>query len=205
VEIISGGARLPIIKTRRLVLRDISVEDITKDYVEWLNNPEVNGSLEIRFTPQTRESVMAYVESKLRDTTNTKHFGVYDQEGRRLVGTVTLPHIDWNHSFADLSFVVGYPGVQGRGYATEAVHGVAYYMFRESGLVKLWGGFYGGHSASERVFLKNGFQVEGRVKKKYVNRENVRVDWVLMGLLADEFEENPEYLGTLPPARSKRA
>ena len=202
MEIISRGARLPIIKTKRLVLRDIRVEDISKDYVEWLNNPEVNGSLEIRFAPQTYESVKAYVESKLRDTKTTKHFGIYDQEGQRLVGTVTLPHIDWHHSFADISFVVGYPGIQGRGYATEAVHGVAYYMFEESGLVKLWGGFYGGHSASEKVFLKNGFRVEGRVKKKYVNREKVRVDWVLMGLLADEFVENPAYLGTLPPRRS---
>jgi RimJ/RimL family protein N-acetyltransferase len=75
-------------------------------------------------------------------------------------------------------------------------------MFKESGLVKLWGGFYGGHSASERVFLKNGFQVEGRVKKKYVNREKVRVDWVLMGLLAEEFAAKLEYLGPLPPVRS---
>ena len=202
MEIISRGTRLPIIKTRRLVLRDIRVEDISQDYVRWLNNPEVNEFLEIRFAPQDDQSVRAYVESKLCDTKNTKHFGIYDQDGQRLVGTVTLPHIDWNHSFADISFVVGYPGARGKGYATEAVHGIAYYMFRESGLVKLWGGFYEGHSASEKVFLKNGFQAEGRVKKKYVNRQKARVDWVLMGLLAEEFVENPDYLGTLPPARS---
>lgn len=202
MEIILRGNRLPIVKTRRLVLRDIELQDISQEYVEWLNNPAVNEFLEIRFVPQDPERVRAYVESKLRDTRNTKHFGIYDQKGRRLIGTVTLPHIDWNHSFADISFVVGYPGLQGKGYATEAVHGVAYYMFRECGLAKLWGGVYGGHLASEKVFLKNGFQVEGRVRKKYVNRRNVRVDWVLMGLLADDFVENPDYLGALPPRRS---
>lgn len=201
MEIISRGTRLPIIKTNRLVLRDIQVEDISPEYVSWLNNPETNRHLEIRFTPQDYESVKGYVESKLRDTSNTKHFGVYDREGQRLVGSVTLPHIDWRHSFADISFVIGYPGVQGNGYAAEAVHGVAYYMFRECGLVKLWGGFYDGHTASEKVFLKNGFKMEGRVRKKYLNHKNLRVDWVLMGILADEFVEKEALLGKLPPAR----
>lgn len=201
MEIISRKARLPIIKTKRLVLRDIQIRDISSEYVAWLNNPETNRHLEVRFTRQDYESVKSYVESKLRDTRNAKHFGIYDQEGQRLVGSVTLPHIDWNHSFADISFVIGYPGVQGHGYATEAVHGVAWYMFRECGLVKLWGGFYDGHSASEKVFLKNGFQIEGRMAKKYVNHENVRVDWVLMGILAEEFVEKEDLLGKLPPAK----
>ena len=203
MEIISRGTRLPILKTRRLVLRDIRIEDISREYVEWLNNPEINRFLEIRFTPQDYETVKAYVEEKLHDTRTTKHFGVYDLKGQRLIGTVTLPHIDWNHSCGDISFVVGHLGVQGQGYATEAVHGVAYYMFRECGLVKLWGGFYGGNGASERVFLKNGFHREGRVRGKYLNHENVRVDWVLMGVLANEFVEKGEWLGKLPPVKSR--
>jgi RimJ/RimL family protein N-acetyltransferase len=199
MKITIQGKRLPTIETQRLMLKEISVVDISEDYITWLNNPETTKYLEIRFSPQSREAVEAYVLAKLADTVYTKHFGVYDRNGERLVGTVTLPHIDWNHSFADISFVVGHPEAQGHGYATEAVHGVCYYMFVECGLRKVCGGYYHVHEASARVFAKNGFTVEGRVKKKYVIDDNQYADHILAGLLADEYKAVERYLGQLPP------
>ena len=87
------------------------------------------------------------------------HFGIYDGNGGQLVGTVTLPVIDRNHQFADISFVVGHPLARGKGYATEAVHGVIFYAFHVDSLQKLWAGYYGDHRASEKVLKKNGFVI----------------------------------------------
>jgi len=190
---------LPIIKTKRLVLRDIGIRDITSEYIKWLNEPEVTKYLEIRFVPQTKEKVREYVQSALDDTRNKMHFGVYDKGGARLVGTVTLPHIDWNHYSVDISFVIGHPEAPGKGYATEAVHGVIYYVFRKCKIVKLWGGYYQGHEKPANVFRKNGFQIEGKLKKKLINYKNQRVDHIIEGLLAEDFEANEKLLGQLPP------
>jgi [ribosomal protein S5]-alanine N-acetyltransferase len=192
-------AYLPVIRTKRLVLRAFRLEDITPEYVRWINDPETTKYLEVRHIPQTRERIEAFIESKLMDTLNTKHFGIFDEEGKRLVGTVSFPAINWNHLFADISFVIGHPEAQGKGYATEAVHGAAWYMFREIGLVKLWGGYYDGHAGSAKVFEKNGFTVEGRLRKKVVDYRGERVDHVLVGLLASEFSPKEGLLGSIPP------
>ena len=202
MEIIFRGTRLPIIKTRRLVLRDIKIRDITSEYLNWLNDPEVTKYLEIRFIPQTKEKIIEYVQSALEDTRNKMHFGVYDKGGARLVGTVTLPHIDWNHYFADISFVIGHSEASGKGYATEAVHGVIYYVFRECNIVKLWGGYYQGHEKSADVFRKNCFRIEGRFKKKLINYENLRVDSIAEGLLSEDFVPDERLLGKLPPKKT---
>lgn len=190
--------RLPIIETKRLVLRDITVEDISPSYIEWLNDPETVKYLEVRFSPQTPEKVRAYVEKKLNDIENSQHFGVYDNNGCRLVGTVTLPQINRNHAFADISFVIGHPGTQGKGYATEAVHAVCYYAFFYLRLNKLWGGYYDGHIASAKVFEKNGFNIEGCIRKKLICHEGKRVDHVLVGLLSQDYQPNDTLLGTIP-------
>ena len=185
--------------TMRLVLRDIRVIDVSSDYVDWLNNPSVNRYLGVRLFKQTHKKVREYVESKLADTENTKHFGVYDQNGERLVGTVTIPMINWHDSTANLSFVIGHPAAQGKGYGTEAVHALAYYMFRECSLHKLWAGLYDGHQASLRVLEKSGFAIEGRMKGQLVDYRHKRVDYILMGLLATDYSPKQEWLGPLPP------
>jgi len=201
MEIIFRSSRLPIIRTKRLVLRDIEIRDITSEYVRWVNDPEVTKYLEIRFVSQSKEKVIEYVQSALEDTKNKMHFGVYDKGGARLVGTVTLPHIDWNHYFADISFVIGHPETTGKGYATEAVHGVIYYVFRECNIVKLWGGYYQGYEKSANVFRNNGFQTEGRLRKKLIDYKNQRVDHIIEGLLLEDFVPDEKLLGRLPPRK----
>ena len=159
----------PIIETRRLVIKLLQVRDITERYVEWLNNPSVNQYLEVRFHPQTLDSVSRYVQSGIEQSHTSKHFGVFDLGGKRHVGTVTLPKIDWHHLSADISFVIGVQEVMGKGFATEAVHGVCFYMFYECELEKLWAGYYKEHTTSARVLEKNGFRIEGCLEKKYIN------------------------------------
>ena len=190
ITVTERRGRLPVIKTARLVLRDIGVDDITPEYVAWLNDPQVTRYLEIKWERQTKKKVIDYVRAKLKDTTNTKHFGVYDQGGTRLVGTVTLPNIDRHHFFADVSFVIGHPQARGKGYATEAVQAVVCYVFQYCGLQKIGAGYYDGHRASARVLEKIGFKVEGRLEKKLVNEHNQRVDHILVGLLAENYFQN---------------
>ena len=180
--------RLPIITTKNLVLRDIQVDDITQEYVNWLNDREVTKFLEIRFERQTQEKIEKYVNDMLRDVEHSKHFGVYDTRGTRLVGTVTLPEINWNHSYADISFVIGHPDARGNKYAEEAVRAVIQYMFQHCDLKKLWAGYYDGHGASKHILGKVGFREEGRIKEKLVDYRKCRVDHIIVGLLSKDFQ-----------------
>ncbi len=191
--------RLPILRSRRLVLRDIQPEDVSDGYVAWLNDPAVTKYLEIRFRTWSRSDVLDYVLGRLSDLETCKHFGIYDSEGERLVGTVTIQDIRSYHGNGQLSFVIGHPDAQGKGYASEAVHAACYFCFHECRLYRLSAGYYAGHVASAKVLEKSGFVVEGREREALVRYDGVRVDRIAVGLLASEFSPREEFLGLLPP------
>ena len=44
-----------IIKGKHIFLRRLTEEDVSDDYVNWMNDPEINQYLESRFNKQTIE------------------------------------------------------------------------------------------------------------------------------------------------------
>ena len=198
MKITNRENRLPIIESKRLVMREIRLEDISDAYIAWVNNPETTRFLEIRFKKQTQEMIRDFIQSRLDNITSVKHFGIYDEGGNRLIGNISA-NINTNHKSADISYVIGHPEVSARGYATEAVHTLVYYLFKFCDVEQIWAGYYGGHDGSARVLEKNGFTVQGRVKKQLIDFLGDRVDHVYVGLLPEEFQPDENLLGKLPP------
>lgn len=184
----------PMLCTARLVLREVSLVDISEELIWWLNDPATNQFLEVRHLVQTRERIESYVSAKLNDSVNP-HFGVYDNGGKRLVGTTTINLYNPHHNVADISFVMGHPEARGKGYATESVHAVCAYMFEVRALHKITGGLYAKNIASQRVFEKNGFSLEGVRRQQCFTNEKKYVDGLLYGLLIEEFEPDFKLLG----------
>lgn len=201
MEIHENKDGLPSIKTSHLWLKPLRVTDITVEYERWINDPGVTQFLEIRFEKQTRPRMENYLKDKLRNHAISKHYGVFDREGTRLVGTVTAPKINSHHQTADVSFVIGHEDAQRKRYATEAVHAMSYYLIHECGLRRLWAGYYDGHVGSAGVLAANGYKPEARLRDHYTDVHGRRVDGILVGLLAHEFVPLTEWLGLLPPLR----
>ncbi len=194
MKITERTGRLPILATKRLILRDIRVEDISDAYLAWINDPETTKHLEIRHRKHSREDAEAFIKSRLEDIENVKHFGIYDQDGTRLVGNISA-NINHLHKSADISYIIGHPGAQGKGYATEAIHAIVYYLFRHAGIGHVWAGYYAGNKASARVLEKNGFTVQARIRKKLINHKGEREDHIIAAILPEEFQPNASLLG----------
>lgn len=183
----------PVVLSKRLLLRPLGIADITDAYLQWLNDPGVTRYLEIRHTPQTYNRVCEYLKQR-EQMSGCPHFGVFDENGTRHVGTVTLNALNGYYKTADISFVMGHPDARGKGYATEAVHAVCEYAFTVLQLHKLTGGHYLSHIGSQKVFQKNGFHQEGIRREQVVNTDGHREDVILHGLLARDFQRNPDLL-----------
>jgi len=55
----------------RFTLKPFNEEDISPQYIGWLNDPTVNRFLEVRFTHQTFENVLHYVQGFYQEEENT--------------------------------------------------------------------------------------------------------------------------------------
>jgi uncharacterized protein (DUF952 family)/RimJ/RimL family protein N-acetyltransferase len=86
---------------------------------------------------------------------------------------------------ADLGLWIGLPH-HGKGYGTLAVRWLVDYGFTRLGLEKIEASIYTGNLASRRIFEKNGFILEGTIRKATLKRGQWQDDW-RVGLTREDY------------------
>ena len=107
-----------------------------------------------------------------------------DRAAGRIVGSIGLFHADWEVRSTE----VGY-GVRGterrKGYASEALAGVARWALTEGGIQRAWLTANTDNVASIRVAEKAGFRREGTLRRAGLEEDGLH-DLALFSLLDDE-------------------
>ncbi len=168
----------------RLLLRKLTVADVSDAYVAWMNDAETNRFLETRWTSHDRAAVEAFVADK--GASSVEHlFGIFLVEGERHIGNLKVGPLDPRHGFGPLSYFIGARDMAGQGLATEAVRLGVRIAFERLGVSKLTAGAYAGNIASVRVLEKAGFRQEGRLRS-HLAFEGGRADMLAFGLLPSD-------------------
>ena len=136
------------------------MDDISKKYIEWLNDKEVNQYLETRFQVQNNQSCLEFVK-RMQEDANEELFAIYTNNNNEHIGNCKLGAINKFHHTAEISFFIGSKSFWGAGYATEVVSHVVQYGFENLGLEKITAGCYESNKGSKKVLIKAGFEVEG--------------------------------------------
>ncbi len=161
-----------------ITLRPLVPDDATEEYCGWLNDPEVNQYLEVRFSHHTLESVRHDIENITRDA-DVLFLGIIRNDTGKHIGNIRL-RINPHHRSGAIGLMIGDKASWGRGYATEAITLLSGYAFGELHCHKLTAGAYHTNVGSVKAFLKAGFKEEGRTKEDYLSH-GVYVDHVLLG------------------------
>ncbi|MBI4347015.1 MAG: GNAT family N-acetyltransferase [Elusimicrobia bacterium] len=172
----------------RLYLRRVRVADVTPRYVAWLNDPDVNRYLEVRYANHTAAGVRKYVASMEKDGSSV-FCAIVLKNGDRHIGNIKIGPVNSVHKFADVSLVIGEKDCWGHGYATEAIRLITRYGFERLGLAKIEAGVYVPNQGSTKAFLKAGYRNEGLERRKFQCGDE-RVDGVRLGCLPGELTEN---------------
>ncbi|PIS37011.1 MAG: hypothetical protein COT35_08210 [Nitrospirae bacterium CG08_land_8_20_14_0_20_52_24] len=147
------------IETERLFLRTLDSEDVSPEYVAWLNDPAVNKYLSCANVSQTLESCLVYVRSyEGRD--DKALIGIFSKSNGLHIGNLTLSSIDWENRIGIIGICVGREGYTGKGFGKEALCGVVNYCFRQLGLCCLKAVMNTKNIVSFNLFKGCGFEVE---------------------------------------------
>lgn len=163
---------------KNIYLRPVRVSDVTKEYVGWLNDPEVNRYLEIRFARHTLKNVKEFVK-KASQNKNLVFLAIIRKDTNKHIGNIKLDMIKPHHKLAEIGIMIGDKNSWGRGYAGEAVDLLTDFAFNKLKLHKIIAGAYGENIGSVKAFMKYGFVVEG-VRKQHFLCNGEWVDDVLM-------------------------
>jgi RimJ/RimL family protein N-acetyltransferase len=133
------------INTAWLNLRTFTTDDVTQDYVDWLNEPEFNRFLSMAGTTQTIETCKAWVRAN-------NVVGIFI-DGLH-IGNITL---DIKDTTATLGISIGRDGYCGKGFATEALNGIVEHLF-SVGIQTIRAGVNINNTASRCLFERCGFE-----------------------------------------------
>jgi len=157
-----------ILQTDNIFLKPLQVNDVTEEYVEGLNDPEVNRYLvAVRQHHQTKDSVARYVKADWEDP-HSILFGIFlKQRKNPLIGTVRVHNIDYFHFSASIGICLFAKREWKKGYAHSALQLIKKYLFEDIKLHYLEAGIYSDNLNSINCFLKSGFVEQHRVTEKY--------------------------------------
>lgn len=130
---------------------------------------------------------LALIEQDQRDLASGEHvrLGIERTHDGALLGTCTLYKIHTSNRRAEVGYGLG-PAHWGQGYAREALGALLDWGFGPLGLHRVEADIDPANAASAAVLTRLGFQLEGRLRERWIV-DGVVSDSAMYGLLAREW------------------
>jgi RimJ/RimL family protein N-acetyltransferase len=135
--------------------------------------------------PKTEAALREWLQERQKDRTAFL-FAIRLIEGGELIGYVEIEGILWAHQTGWLSIAIGEPARWGQGYGTEAMRLALTFAFEELNLHRVQLTVFSYNRRAIALYEKLGFRREG-VFREFLQRDGVRHDMLLYGLLRHEF------------------
>ena len=104
------------IRGERVILSQYYEKDISKEYLSWLSDKEINRFLEVRFTEYSEALAKEYVKSCIQSP-NIYFLKIVSSKGD-FIGTCTITYNE-NHRTAEIGLMLGDKDFHSKGIGTE--------------------------------------------------------------------------------------
>lgn len=150
----------------------------------YADNPLIAENLRDIFpSPYTKEDAEFFIGMCLRADPAREFLLAIEAEGKA-VGSIGLTiGSDIQRKSAELGYWVAQP-YWGRGVATEAVRQICRLGFEHYGLARIWAQCFDTNTASQKVLEKNGFCLEGRLRRSIYKKDQFH-DALLYALIQE--------------------
>ena len=175
------------IKGDNIYLQSLTLKNISKNYISWLNDKEINKFLETRHSLHDRQSIKKFIIN-CNKSENTYLLGMFCSKTDNHIGNIKLGPIKIEHNLGYISLFIGNKNYLKKGISTEAIKILSHYAFDNLNLNKLVAGMYSKNIKSTKSFLKVGFKKEGLRKKHYKLDENYE-DILELGLHKNDLKK----------------
>ena len=152
------------IEGSRIYLRALSAQDVSEDYVQWMNDGDIIRYLTSRQGGYSEPELKEYVD-RMNASASDYLFGIFLKGSHTHIGNIKVGSIDALHKFADVGLIIGKKEEAGKGYGTEAIQLVTRYAFEQLHLNKLIAGMISENVGSYKAFVKAGYEEAGRLKR----------------------------------------
>ena len=175
----------------KIILRNLEIIDCNENYLNWLNDEEVNKFLETRWYPQSIKSIQSFVD-EINKSEHSYLFGVFYKEDNNSlihIGNIKIGPIHKFYSYADISYFIGDKNYWGKGLATEAIKSLLKFGFEVINLNRIQAGVFASNIGSIKALEKAGLILEGNFRKQLYT-EDLCDDHLFYGILKEDWLKN---------------
>ena len=176
---------LSFIKGEQIYLRLLEKSDVSDEYLERINEPDLGRYLALTGEYPATKSSLSHWLQKYQGNKNNLAFVVADSKLDRTVGVLTLSKISWIDRRSDITLMPTDQDFWGNGHFSEAFRLLINYAFRRLGLLKLCHNSYADDDDRIKAVKELGFQLEATSLKDVPFEGNYH-DELVFGLLHDE-------------------
>lgn len=157
-------------------LKKLSSKNITKKWISWLNDKIVNRYGDKGSSKHSIKSQKKWFNNKIIE--NAVILGVYIDNS--FVGVGEISQISKEHKNCQISYMIGEKSYWNKGYGNKLINLLCIYAKKKFRVKKIIAVTFENNFASQKVLLKNNFNVEGKIKNFY-KYNNKRVSKLYFG------------------------
>lgn len=167
----------------KVYIRELSKEDISQKYIDWMNNYEIVKYTESKFMHHTFDSISYFIEN-CNNRDNCYLFGIFANNGIH-IGNIKLDNIHPIYKKADIGLIIGNRDYWGMGIASDVIEKLCEFAFKKLNLHKVYAGIYENNIASLKAFYNAGFD------KMYVKKDEGMIDNKLIScIVVERYNDN---------------
>lgn len=181
---LSTVMKAPDLSSPRLFFVPVSLNHLTQQYVDWLNDPEVYAYLETggEYSLEKLEDFLRNVETK-----EILFWAIHLKSSKKHIGNIKIDPLTERHGLGEYGIMIGERNEWGNGYATEASERIIEFCFSPAlNLRKMTLGVVVDNVAAVELYKKLGFNIEG-LYLKHTFQKGKYCDVLRMALF------NPKY------------
>jgi ribosomal-protein-alanine N-acetyltransferase len=182
------GFKQAVVESQNLRLRIIQAADAYKAF-SLIKDPEVTRHLMWDGPKTINELRLAYRDEAADFETGHRYsFAIERVDKPGLIGSLAFRLIGYKEQ-ALIGYWLGHK-YWTKGYMTEAIRLSVHFAFKHLKAERIFGGVFKGNQPSRRTLEKNGFQLDGTLRRDILVRGTWTDVW-FMSLLREEWEQNP--------------
>lgn len=178
---------------RGFYLRKLSPDEVGAKYLRWVNDPEVNEFLALKYDEHSVESLKEFVRSSNASDSRFL-YGVFSEEGDTHIGNFSIYNISKVNKTFDFGYFIGEKEWWGKDAGLSCCLIGLQIAFEEMKLRKTFTYVESINLKSRFVLQKMGFEKEAVLKERVYNK-NTYVDSIVYGLSEQQWTEivKPKY------------
>ncbi|HMS63844.1 MAG TPA: GNAT family protein [Ignavibacteria bacterium] len=176
----------PFLTGKKIYLSPLTKDDITEEYINWLNDKEVcRGNSHATF-PNNFAKTLSYVES-VSDSKTELAFTVRLKKNDLHIGNASFQNINYINRSAEMAIILGNKNYWNKGISTEILELFIEYGFMTLNLNRISTGTPVTNSGGIKICEKNGMKKEGLLRK-VMFKEGKYTDVVIFSILKEEYK-----------------